>query len=835
MIFNLRYFILGAFAWPALMMGQPVLGLNPASGLAGTSIATSLSISGATASTGPSALQFALVFQSADFSSVTVSAGPAATAAGKSVSCNVATGRIRCAVWGMNKSVVGNGAVATVTVVPSLSSALSSRPISLGELASASTGGAALPINASAAAAITIVGSTPTLSSLICNPSSIGAGASSACTVALSGLAAGAMTVAISDNSPVLTVPASVTIPAGKASATFTAQAAIGASSSTAVITGSLNGVARTTSLSIASIPTLISLKCYPNPIGPGASATCTLLLSSAVAANTVVTVSDDTPSLTVPASVTVAAGQNSTTFVIRAGNLYTDSIAAITAKLNGASTVGKIRLIASPCPCSIFEPTSAPKSSPVLDTVAIELGVKFRSKVAGSVTGIRFYKHTTNTGAHAGSLWTQQGVLIARANFTNETASGWQTVSFSRPIPISANTTYVASYRSPTGRYSADYDYFATAGVEKGSLYALRNGEQGPNGVYWYGNSAFPTSSYRSANYWVDVVFTRTDTSTITEVGSEELSAQSLSIDASREMTIQTAETVKAALLPESAPASLLDLPENESVRPGRQVSFLVNLEDAQGNPVAVTPTRLPPGGTFDDLSHRLQWTPSADQVGDQVLAFRATNAAGEITEGQSKFTVGWGQPEIDAASASACSPLSIGKVRGNWLADEELSDPSGASYALGETRVRVNGLLVPVLHTHPREVEFQCPADAPGSALSISVETALGTTTSLHTTMLAANPVILNSQPAGEGLLMVRATGISVLDLTSGEVKLNGVPAEIQEAAATPGEAGVTTIYVKVPENALSGQTIPVQLEVRSLSGQELVSNSASAVVAK
>lgn len=744
MISYRRLLIFGAFSWPGLMVGQPVLSLNSASGPIGTPIATSLSISGATASNGPSALQFALGFQSADFSSVTVVAGPAAAGAGKSISCNPVTGRVRCVLWGMNKTAVGNGVLATVTVVPSLTSSLASRPISIGEVTSAAVGGALVPLNAATGGSVQVIGT--------------GGGAGAA---------------------------------------------------------------------------TLSSVKCYPNPIGPGAASTCSVVLSGGATAATVIAIFDNSPALTVPASVTIAAGQSSATFAARAGTFSATSIAVITATLNGVSRTSNLTLIADACPCSIFQ-TSVPTTAPVLDTVAVELGVKFRAKVAGSITGIRFYKHDKNTGAHTGSLWTQRGELIGRVNFTNETASGWQTASFAKPIPIAANTTYVASYRSPTGRFSADRNHFATARTENSNLYALRDGEEGFNGVFRYGaSSGFPTNGYISSNYWVDVVFARGQGATASDAEFREVSSLRVSEAAdSGEAAKPLAETVTSAPPAGDSSASALHLPASELARPGQPVSFVVASEDAQGRPSAITPTRLPAGASFDAVSNHLQWVPSADQVGDQILAFRAVSAAGEITEGQSTFKIGWGLPEIALPSSAACSPLSIGKLTGTWLATEELSDPSGASLELGGTRVRVNGLLAPVLRTHPREIEFQCPSDIPGSSLSISVETESGTTTPLRTTMLAANPVILTSQRAEDGLLLLRATGMTVSEATSGEVKLNGVAAPIQEATLSPGEAGVTTIEVKVPEDIASDRAVPVQLEVRSPSGKESVSNSTPAV---
>src|SRR6185295_6006740 len=70
-----------------------------------------------------------------------------------------------------------------------------------------------------------------------------------------------------------------------------------------------------------------------------------------------------------------------------------------------------------------------------------VEVGLRFRANSSGYITGIRFYKASTNTGTHTGTLWTSAGVPLATATFTNESASGWQQVFFSKPVAISANT----------------------------------------------------------------------------------------------------------------------------------------------------------------------------------------------------------------------------------------------------------------------------------------------------------------------------------------------------------------------------------------------------------
>ena len=159
-------------------------------------------------------------------------------------------------------------------------------------------------------------------------------------------------------------------------------------------------------------------------------------------------------------------------------------------------------------CPCSIWGPGAVPLRPAATDTNSVEVGVKFRSQTAGRITAIRFYKGSTNTGTHIGHLWTRTGTLLATTTFTNETASGWQEAKLSTPVEIAAGTTYVASYHAPRGDYAFNLDGFAAAGVDSPPLRALRDGEDGGNGVYVYGpNGTFPNATYRSENYWVDVV----------------------------------------------------------------------------------------------------------------------------------------------------------------------------------------------------------------------------------------------------------------------------------------------------------------------------------------
>jgi hypothetical protein len=159
----------------------------------------------------------------------------------------------------------------------------------------------------------------------------------------------------------------------------------------------------------------------------------------------------------------------------------------------------------------SLWMSSATPVVSATDDKLAVTLGLKFYSDVAGSVTGVRFYKGPTNTGLHVGILWSNTGAKLATVTFSGETASGWQQANFSSPISIAPNTPYVISYLAPNGAYAVDKPY-SWSTLNSGSLHVSGSSP----GVFAYGANVFPTSSWYNSNYWVDVVFSpnRVDTS---------------------------------------------------------------------------------------------------------------------------------------------------------------------------------------------------------------------------------------------------------------------------------------------------------------------------------
>ena len=154
-------------------------------------------------------------------------------------------------------------------------------------------------------------------------------------------------------------------------------------------------------------------------------------------------------------------------------------------------------------CPCSIWDGTTTPAVASSGDASAVEVGVKFRSQVNGTITGFRFYKGAANTGTHTGHLWSFTGsthTLLGTAVFSNETTTGWQRVDLTPAVAVAANTDYIVSYHSTSGNYSVDLDYFLNAGVNNPPLRALRNGENFGNGLFGYGPSGtFPSNEPNS------------------------------------------------------------------------------------------------------------------------------------------------------------------------------------------------------------------------------------------------------------------------------------------------------------------------------------------------
>ncbi len=319
------------------------LSLSSGTGSPGTTTGLALSFGGG--GTAPAALQWTFSYPPSQISAVSATAGPAATAAGKTLSCSSAQGSLTCLLAGLNTSAIAAGIVANVQVT--LTANATTTLIGISNPVGVAATGSVLP-------ALTTTGgivAVPALSSITCAPGSLNGGQISTCTVTLTQTApTGGSSVILASNDPLLTVPASVSVAAGATTATFSATAAASiASNQSATVTATLGSSSQTASISLLA-PVLVSgVACSPTSLGQNAVSTCAVTLTQAApTGGSSVTLASNNASLAVPASVSVAPGATTATFsATAAASIKSTQSATVTAYLGSSSQTVTISLVA--------------------------------------------------------------------------------------------------------------------------------------------------------------------------------------------------------------------------------------------------------------------------------------------------------------------------------------------------------------------------------------------------------------------------------------------------------------------------------------------------------
>ena len=181
-----------------------------------------------------------------------------------------------------------------------------------------------------------------------------------------------------------------------------------------------------------------------------------------------------------------------------------TSGTATLTAAASGLSSATTNLTVTEAQGGTTVLTTQVPVIPNATDGVNYELGMKFRSAVAGSITAIRHWKSPSETGSHVGHIWTATGTLLATVTFSNETASGWQQQALTTPLSIQPNTTYVVSV-NVNSHFPDTYEELGTP-IVNGNLSSVADGN---NGVWARPPGTFPTNTYRNSNYYRDIVFT--------------------------------------------------------------------------------------------------------------------------------------------------------------------------------------------------------------------------------------------------------------------------------------------------------------------------------------
>jgi VCBS repeat-containing protein len=268
--------------------------------------------------------------------------------------------------------------------------------------------------------------------------------------------------------------------------------------------------------------------------------------------------------------------------------------------------SAGRTVTLTGPSYTTLFPGSATPAIVNTTDASAVELGVKFESSVAGTVSGIRFFKSDQDTGVHTGELWSSTGVELATVTFTNESDSGWQTATFSNPVTITPGAIYIASYHTNVGHYSNTGNYFTT-NVVSGALTALAAG----NGVFTYGStSLFPTSTFQSTNFWVDVMFNPA-------TGTTNLPPTAVN-DIGPAVTRDTAVTITAA-------------------------SLLANDSDPNGDALTITAVNAATHGTvvLNTTNNIITFTPDAGYTGPAGFSYTISDGHSGTASANVSLTV--------------------------------------------------------------------------------------------------------------------------------------------------------------------------------------------------
>jgi len=128
------------------------------------------------------------------------------------------------------------------------------------------------------------------------------------------------------------------------------------------------------------------------------------------------------------------------------------------------------------------------------------EQGIEFSSLVDGQIEGIRYWKAAEEpAGGHVGRIWNvATQTQIASAQFTNETAEGWQTAQLQTPLQITAGVRYMVTYN--VHRFVKKRQLALSHPVTSGPLIGYGSWFSKPDGT-------FPTSGSVS-NLFADIIF---------------------------------------------------------------------------------------------------------------------------------------------------------------------------------------------------------------------------------------------------------------------------------------------------------------------------------------
>jgi uncharacterized protein (TIGR03437 family) len=358
---------------------------------------------------------------------------------------------------------------------------------------------------------------------------------------------------------------------------------------------------------------------------------------------------------------------------------------------------------------------------------------------------------------------------------------------------------------------------------------------------------------------------------------------------DTQQSITITAAafgQTASTAILIRASARPTIVAPDSVSVSAGETVQFTVSATDPSNSRLTLGAENLPGGATFSTSSGVFLWPTTTELSGTYSVTFTATNSSNVTVRKTTTIRVAAVRAGVagifNAASIvrdGGCSPGALASIWGTGLTTQppqqagELPLPT----QLAGVRVLTNGSPSPILYASSTLIHFQCPFDAPGTALKVDIESEDGSLLpALDDVMKEATPGLYTIDMSGTGqgaglvanttdLAMVRTAGLPSRPAQPGEyisIYANGLgplkgdrpspapgmPApydtlftarpgvrviigeiEVEPAfvGLSPGSVSLFQINVRVPENVIVGPKTPVLVKVILVDGTVLTAN--------
>jgi hypothetical protein len=277
------------------------------------------------------------------------------------------------------------------------------------------------------------------LSSVTLSPTSVRGGTSSTGTVTLNGPApaAGAQIALASNNSPVANVPSSVIIAANATTATFVVSTSPVATDTAVSITASYATGTKAATLTVTAA-TLSSVTVSPTSVRGGSSSTGTVTLNGPSPANgALVTLSTSNSSVApVPASVTVASGATTATFLISTTPVGSNTSVTISGVYGSITRNAILTVTAATLSSVALSPTSVLGGSSSKGTVTLN----GPAPAAGALVTLS----STNTGVATvpNSVTIGSGATTATFNVTTAAVAAKTSVTISATYGTTTRTT---------------------------------------------------------------------------------------------------------------------------------------------------------------------------------------------------------------------------------------------------------------------------------------------------------------------------------------------------------------------------------------------------------